>query len=215
MAVVCAPKMPVVSCAGIALARCSCIHSTGSPLLPLAQFGKVGVRASRWSAARAARRAWSSRGGGFPASPRRTARSRRSRRPPRGSAAVRRWRRRRRSARAGRSGGRRCGWRCRCWHRRVDRDADVLPVHLRRVVLRSVGPEEHRVGEGGVVGDVREGGEAQRVGRPDLRAQVGDVGLRGGVVAFVLGLGVDHEAVGARWRPPWRRGSASPAGLVP
>ena len=45
-------------------------------------------------------------------------RSRRSRRPPRGSAAGRpTLTGRRRSARAGRSGGRRCGWRCRCWRR--------------------------------------------------------------------------------------------------
>ncbi len=79
----------------------------------------------------------------------------------------------------------------------VHRLADVLPVHLRRVVLGPVRAEEHRVGEGGVVADVREGGEPQRVVGPDLGAQVVDVGLRGGVVAFVLGLGVDHQAVGA------------------
>ena len=79
----------------------------------------------------------------------------------------------------------------------VDRAADVLPVHLRRVVLGPVRPQEHRVGEGGVVGDVGEGGEAQRVVGAHFGAQVGDVGLRGGVVAFVLGLGVDHQAVGA------------------
>ena len=65
-----------------------------------------------------------------------------------------------------------------------------------------------------MVGDVREGGEPERVGGADLRAQVGDVGLGRRVVAFVLGLGVDHQAVGAvgdRLAPS----AASPAGLVP
>ncbi len=80
---------------------------------------------------------------------------------------------------------------------RVDRLPDRLPVHLRRVELRAAGPEEHGVGERLVVGDVGEGRERQRVARADLRAQVGEVGLGRRVVAFVLGLGVDHEAVGA------------------
>ncbi len=48
-----------------------------------------------------------------------------------------------------------------------------------------------------MVGDVREGGQREREGGADLGAQVADVGLRRGVAAFVLGLGVDHEAVRA------------------
>ena len=66
-----------------------------------------------------------------------------------------------------------------------------------QVELGASGAEEDRVREGGVVADVRERGEPQRVGAADLRPQVGEVGLGGGVAPFVLGLGVDHQAVGA------------------
>ena len=48
-----------------------------------------------------------------------------------------------------------------------------------------------------MVVDVGESGESQRVAGPDLRAQRPDIGLGGAVAPFVLGLGVDHEAVGA------------------
>src|ERR1700692_911317 len=68
---------------------------------------------------------------------------------------------------------------------RVDRYADVLPVHLRGGVLRSVGSEKHREWEGRGVGDVGEGGQAQGITRPDLCAQVGYVGLCCRIVAFV------------------------------
>ena len=48
-----------------------------------------------------------------------------------------------------------------------------------------------------MVGNVGEGGEDERVGGADRSAQIGDVGLRCRIVAFVLGLRVDHQAVRA------------------
>ena len=51
---VCEPKFPVVSWAGMAVARCSCSHSTSSPLEPLRSSGTsvLGVTfASAWSGA--------------------------------------------------------------------------------------------------------------------------------------------------------------------
>jgi hypothetical protein len=41
LASVCAPKMPVISCVGIAVARCSCIHRTESSRLPLISSGQL------------------------------------------------------------------------------------------------------------------------------------------------------------------------------
>ena len=129
------------------------------------QFGPFAVRrdARQRRQRRGERR--SSRSRSSPASPRRRRRWRRSRRPPRGSAAGRSWRRRfvglperedrPRVDAVGDPGVRVHG---------VDRHADVLPVHLRRVVLRAARAEEHRVGLGRVVGDVGEGGEREREG---------------------------------------------------
>jgi acetyl-CoA acetyltransferase family protein len=54
--VVCEPKVPVVSCAGTALARCSCIHSTWSPLAPLESSGLVAFGVTLVSGASAAAR---------------------------------------------------------------------------------------------------------------------------------------------------------------
>ncbi len=79
----------------------------------------------------------------------------------------------------------------------ADRGFDRLPVHLRLVELGAAGPEEDRVGEGRVVVDVGEAGEGDREGFADARPQGADVEVGGGVLAFVVALGVDHQAVGA------------------
>ena len=44
---------------------------------------------------------------------------------------------------------------------------------------------------------IREAGEGERVVGADRGAQLREVDVGGGVFAFVLGLGVDHQAVGA------------------
>ena len=79
----------------------------------------------------------------------------------------------------------------------IGRDADVLPVHLRHVVLGAAGSHEYRVGQAGVEVDVGEARQRDREARPDRLAQVPDVRLGRDVLALVLGLGVDQQAVGA------------------
>ena len=79
----------------------------------------------------------------------------------------------------------------------ADRGPDRLPVHLRLVVLGAFGGEEDRVGERRVVVDVGEGRERDRVFGADPGPQRAHVAFRRRVLAFVLPLGVDHEAVGA------------------
>ena len=51
LAAVVASKMPVVAWLGIAAARCSCIQSTWSPLLPLARAGQLGFGVTEVSGA--------------------------------------------------------------------------------------------------------------------------------------------------------------------
>ena len=56
---------------------------------------------------------------------------------------------------------------------------------------------------------IREAGEGEREAGADRGAEAADVEVGGGVPAFVLGLGVDHQAVGARFdraRPDPRLG---------
>jgi hypothetical protein len=57
-----------------------------------------------------------------------------------------------------------------------------------------------------VVVDVGEAGEGEREGFADGGPQGADVAVGGGVLAFVLALGVDHQAVGALFD----RGGADP-----
>ena len=77
------------------------------------------------------------------------------------------------------------------------RGFDRLPVHLRLVVGGAARSEEDRVGEGGVVVDVGEAGQRERVFGADPGAQGADVAVGRGVLALVVALGVDHQAVGA------------------
>ena len=81
---------------------------------------------------------------------------------------------------------------------RADAASDFKPVHLRHVKLGAAGSQEHRVGEGRVVVDVRKGREANRIGAPDQAPQLAQIARRGGVASFVLCLRVNDQALGAR-----------------
>ncbi len=78
----------------------------------------------------------------------------------------------------------------------VDRGADVLPVHLWCVVLSAARTEEHRVGERRMEIDVREAGQRDREVPADQASELADIGLGLDVLALVLALGVDQQAVG-------------------
>ena len=161
-----------------------------------AQARVAGLRAPSRERA-AARRARASRGWPTPASPTSRRRWRRTERTAGGSGGSGCGAGASRSGRAGRWCGRRRRCTCRWWPGAVDAVADRLPVHLRHVELGAAGAEEDGVGEARVVVDVGEAGEADRVVGPDPGAQAAQVGLGRGVPALVVGLGVDHQAVGA------------------
>ena len=77
----------------------------------------------------------------------------------------------------------------------VDTGADVLPVHLRCVVLRAPGTEEHGVRERRVEVHVGKAGQGDGEPLADQTAQLVDVRLRLEVLTLVLALRVDQQAI--------------------